>query len=132
MAVVLAGCGSSGPDAAEQARREVKAEVIYDEMTARQVVFDVFGSASSANLTIGVDGSISQQQGVKIPLRSEAGDRGLTFDARSGDVVSISAQDVGGGNVSIGCSIETADGDVIDRVRSSGAYSIASCSGVVP
>jgi hypothetical protein len=100
---------------------------------SRQVVvtYALTGSATAASLTYtDASGNIQQATNVRVPLTSKTGSAGLTFEATHGAFVSFSAQnngDVG----DLTCTI-SADGTVINTGRSSGGYSIVSCSGQLP
>lgn len=96
-----------------------------------EVVYEVEGTAAVANITYTTSSGIAQQSSVKVPLTAKGGSqRGITFTMDRGDVVSISSQNRGSSG-SLTCRI-TVDGVVVSTNTSSGAYTIATCSGSVP
>lgn len=83
----------------------------------------------SASITLQTPDGSSQAQ-VNLPMRTKAGDTGLTYTFTTGDFVylSVQNQDAAG---SVTCRI-TVDGSVISENTSSGGYAIATCQGRVP
>lgn len=87
------------------------------------------GTARSADITYSnADGGTSQQSTVDVPLtRKSDGGEGIQFQATEGQFLYISAQNHGEyGDIT--CTIEV-DGIPMKTSRSSGAYTIATCSG---
>lgn len=97
--------------------------------TARfvEVLYEVDGSATTADLTLELPSGTSQQNGVGVPVTTESGKHGLTAKFPRGSFVYLSAQN-GGDTGTITCRI-TVDGIVISENTSSGAYAIAACDG---
>ena len=96
-----------------------------------RVTYKLTGSASGADLTYtDGTGNIQQQAGIRVPLRAKNGGEGLSFTGHSGDFVQFSAQNTGDAG-DLECEI-AADGATINRGRSSGAYTIVSCSVTLP
>lgn len=94
-----------------------------------EVVYDVSGSVTSADLTYtGAGGSTEQQNGVDVPLVTTNGDRGLRVTMAPGDFVYLSAQNRGPGSIT--CTIR-AGATTVDTATSRGEFAIASCSGTV-
>lgn len=79
----------------------------------------------------------TQQEEVALPLKSQAGDTGLTFPTQPGAFVYLSVQNHNdSGSVTCRITIKTVTGNlevsrVISEVTSSGGYVIASCKGRV-
>lgn len=96
---------------------------------AVEVVYDVSGSATSADITYtGSGGSTEQQNGVDVPLVTTNGARGLRVTMAPGDFVYLSAQNRGPGTIT--CTIR-AGATTVDTATSRGEFAIASCSGTV-
>lgn len=98
--------------------------------SARKVVYEVEGTAKSVDITIETPSGTSQQQNLKVPLKSKDGHVGLRFEMERGDFVYIAAQNQGSSGT-VTCRI-TVDGVIVSKVTSSGAYAIASCDGSAP
>lgn len=114
----LTACGSSEPSAEDRAAvAALRAEVLYE----------VEGTAKSANITM-ESGTGTSQQSISVPLTSkETGLPGLRGELPLGAVVYISAQN----QDSLGyitCRI-TVDGVVISENTSNSDYGIATCDG---
>jgi hypothetical protein len=93
-----------------------------------EVLYEVEGSATGANLTMESATGTVQANGKAVPLVNKtSGKRGLTFTMPRGHFVYLSAQNEGSRG-SITCRI-TVDGIVVSTNTSSGAYTIASCKG---
>lgn len=93
--------------------------------TAHQVVYQLGGTAETADITIATaGGGTSQQQGVSIPIINKARTRGLRLEVASGAFLYISAQNNGAGTII--CTI-TEDGALVDTEQSSGEFAIATC-----
>jgi len=87
-----------------------------------EVKYRVTGTAARASLTYETPSGTEQQQKVKLPWY-------ITFDATLGQFAYLSAQNEGeSGNVIVEILV---DGLPWKKATSSGAYSIASCSGSV-
>lgn len=90
------------------------------------VLYELEGSVAYADVTMVTPTGIEQIT-PDVPLKTRAGETGLTWSFSRGEFVSISAQMKGGSGV-ITCRI-TVDGVVISENTSSAAYGIASCDG---
>lgn len=91
-----------------------------------EVLYEVEGSVKWADLTLETPTGTTQLT-PDVPLRTKAGDTGLTYTFRNGDFVYLSAQmkdDFG----SITCRISV-DGVVISENTSTASFGIASCEG---
>ncbi len=120
IAVIVAVATGSGDDSDSSATFDDVAPLVH-------VVYELDGTASSADITIQTDsGGTSQQQGVDVPLRNKAGGEGLRFTFDGGEFVYISAQNNGSGTLT--CRIK-ADGVVISENTASGEFAIATCEG---
>ncbi|MFB9713986.1 MmpS family transport accessory protein [Arthrobacter methylotrophus] len=96
--------------------------------SSRTVVYEVEGTAKVVDITMSTASGISQQSNLKVPITAkDSGERGLTVTVNPGAYVSILAQNQGSSGT-VTCRI-TVDGTVVSTVTSSGAYTIASCSG---
>lgn len=106
-----------------------------DEPAPRSTAGDVFrspgevtvrveGAGDASNVTIGVDGSITQGTDLDLPLER-------TVEVDAGGFVSVSAQRSSGNTGPVACRI-MADGVVVDEAESSGPYVVVSCSGRIP
>lgn len=93
------------------------------------VIYEVEGTATSADITYVTPSGMAQQVGVDVPLTMKDGTVGIRFVMPRGEFVSISAQNRGGGTIT--CRI-FADATQIAVNTSSGEYAIASCDGSVP
>ncbi|WP_426303153.1 hypothetical protein [Arthrobacter sp. R-11] len=92
------------------------------------VLYEVEGTATGADVTLGSATGTVQGTGKAVPLTNKTtGKRGLTFMMPRGHFVYLSAQNTGGSGT-ITCRI-TVDGEIVSTNTSSGGYSIASCSG---
>lgn len=121
LALALTACGGKSPAEKAQDARDIA------EMLQVTVVYQVSGTATSADITYKTPSGISQQQGVDVPLKLADGTGyGISYSFQSGDFVSISAQNKGGGDIV--CTI-TVDDRVISKNTASGEYAIASCDG---
>lgn len=97
-----------------------------------RVVYDVTGSASTADITYSTPGGGTEQQSkVSVPLTmSASGRRGMLFTGFSpGDFVYISAQN-NGESGSVTCRI-ILDGVTVVENTSRGGYTIATCNGTL-
>lgn len=97
-----------------------------------QVVFDVDGTATGADLTFSSGGGIQQAAGKAVPLtNTETGAPGFRFTApSSGTPLYLSAQNTGDSG-SITCRITVGD-RVISENTSDGGYTITTCQGMTP
>lgn len=118
---------SSIVDSNNQTRAAGEA-IAYAQSSTVEVLYEVEGSATSANLTMASATGTVQFNGKLVPLQNKTtGKRGLTTTMSRGDFVYISAQNKGSSGT-ITCRI-TADGVVVSTNTSSGGYAIASCNG---
>jgi len=87
-----------------------------------QVSYSVTGDSGSALITYTEDANfnIAQENGAALPWTKE-----LTIPAGEGRILSLSAQNSGGGEIS--CSISVG-GQVVDTATSSGDYAIVTCA----
>lgn len=94
--------------------------------TASTVLYEVEGSVEWADITYETPTG-TQQESPDVPLMTESGQRGLSFEFTPGSFVYIAAQmkDSFG---TIRCRI-TVDGVVISENESSSSYGIATCKG---
>ena len=83
-----------------------------------RVTYKVGGSASKALITYATPGGQEQKNGASVPWRR-------SFKAKDFSVLSLSAQNKGGGTIS--CEIDV-DGKVKKRSSSSGAYAVVMCT----
>jgi hypothetical protein len=87
------------------------------------VTYKISGTARSASLTYtNASGGIEQKEAVRLPWEQ-------SFSARSGQFVSISAQNQGSSGT-VTCEI-LLNGVVVKQSTSTGAYTIAACNGSV-
>ena len=94
-----------------------------------EVVYELSGTARSADITYtGSGGSTEQQTGVDVPLVTTNGVRGLRITMAPGDFAYLSAQNKGDGTIT--CTIR-AGATTVDTATSRGEFAIASCSGTV-
>lgn len=98
---------------------------VTDKQTGKSeriVVFEVAGTAASAsNITYGLGGNMSQDNGQKLPWSKQA---------KSTDAflfTSLSAQSAGGSGT-ITCKV-TVDGKLVAENTSQGQYAVVTCSG---
>lgn len=99
--------------------------------SSRKVLYEVEGTATTVNITYQTPSGTAQGADKKVPLGNKAsGTVGITLAMERGDFVYISAQNQGSSGT-VTCRI-TVDGVVVSKVTSSGAYTIASCSGKAP
>lgn len=95
--------------------------------SAREVVYEVEGTAEAIDITYETPSGTAQQSGLKVPLSRNGGsERGISLTMSRGDFVYISAQNKGPSGT-VTCKISV-DGVVISKVTSTGAYTIAQCS----
>lgn len=97
---------------------------------ASTVLYEVEGSATSVSITVETPTGTSQAKERAVPLTTEdstVGNRGLSFQFKSGAFVYISAQNEGETGTVI-CRI-TVDGVVVSENTADGAYAIATCKG---
>jgi Mycobacterium membrane protein len=95
--------------------------------SAREVVYEVEGTAKAVDITYETPSGTAQQSGLKVPLSRNGGsERGITLTMSRGDFVYISAQNKGPSGA-VTCKISV-DGVVISKVTSTGGYTIAQCS----
>ena len=88
------------------------------------VAYSVSGTASTVSITIeNADGGVSQFSGVSVPW-------GTGFKGMPGDFVYVSAQNQGNSG-SVTATIRI-DGETFKTSTSSGAYVIATASGLIP
>lgn len=93
-----------------------------------QVLYEVEGTATGANLTLESGTGTVQLNDKAVPLGNKtSGKRGITYPMTRGHFVYLSAQNKGSSGT-ITCRI-TVDGVVVSTNTSSGGYAIASCSG---
>lgn len=99
------------------------------EPVTRTVTYRIGGTAQGVDITMeNAMGNTEQAQGKAVPLHnSTTGTEGVSFEARPGQYLYISAQNTGATGT-VTCVIDV-DGVVIETATSSGAYVIASCSG---
>jgi hypothetical protein len=118
----IAYAATSGSDTAKPAPAASAVEPATHE-----IVYQLGGTAETADITISTDGGgTSQQQGVDVPLTNKSGTPGIQFQADPGDFLYISAQNNDDGTIS--CEISE-DGLVIAQEESSGEYAIVTCQG---
>lgn len=115
--LLVAGCAQDAP----APKRNLAA-------VERAVVYQVYGTATSADITFATP-SGTQQRSVSLPLRTAAGP-GLRGTVPPGQFLYISAQQSGENDyeASITCRI-IVDSKVISENTSSGRFSIVSCKG---
>lgn len=92
-----------------------------------KVLYEVYGTAKSADLTMQTPNGTSQQNGLAVPLTDKNGSVGLAYQMKTGEFVYVAAQN-NGEYGEISCRI-TVEGKVIATNTSSGAYAIAQCDG---
>lgn len=117
--------GDSGTSPAAAPRQSVAPRVYVPPASAAplayEVTYTVGGSTSSASITYqNATGSTEQDDAVTVPWFS-------TFSASPGDFLYISAQN-NNESGTVTCQIAV-NGTVIKTAHSSGAYTIATCSG---
>lgn len=99
--------------------------------SARTVLYEVEGTATSVDITYEAASGTAQQSGLKVPLTRKSGTaKGISVTKSAADFVYISAQNQDDSG-SVTCKI-TVDGVVVSTVTSRGAYTIATCSGNAP
>jgi hypothetical protein len=101
----------------------------------RTVVYQADGAGArglrSANITLQTDSGGTSQASVNLPMKTRAGQTGLTFTKfHTGDFVYLSVQNADAAG-SVICRI-LVDGVVLSENTSTGGYVIATCSGRVP
>lgn len=114
-AATLLACGSGGNTAGPGAQDQGTPEPAKGEKT---VVMEVTG-AKSADITYGLGGDQSQDNGAKVPWKKEL----KTSDALL--LATIVAQNKGGGTIA--CKI-TVDGKVVKENKSTGEYAVVTCN----
>ncbi|MDQ0675134.1 hypothetical protein QFZ36_002695 [Pseudarthrobacter siccitolerans] len=93
-----------------------------------EVLYEVEGTATGANLTMEAPTGTVQGSGKAVPLANgTTGKRGITYTMPRGHFLYLSAQNTNSKGT-ITCRI-TVDGTVVSTNTSSGGYSIASCEG---
>ena len=85
------------------------------------------GSAPYGDITYATPTGTGQQSKSEIPMKTKSGNIGLSYKMSSGDYLYLSVQN-GTEEGSVVCIIEV-NGVEVARNESSGAFSIASCSG---
>jgi len=112
----------AGLDAAVQKKSAAAAAAVADAAALNQVTYSVTGDSGSALITYAEDANfnIAQENGAGLPWTKD-----LTIQAGSGRILSLSAQNSGGGDIS--CSISIG-GKEVDTATSSGDYAIVTCS----
>jgi cytoskeletal protein RodZ len=96
--------------------------------STREVLYEVEGTATSADITYETPSGTAQASNKRVPLgNKESGKPGIALTMERDDFVYISAQNQGSSGT-VTCKI-TVDGVLISTVTSSGAYAIASCKG---
>ena len=93
------------------------------------VTYRTEGTALYGDITYATPTGTGQQSDTDIPMKTKSGNVGLSYKMSAGDYVYLSVQN-GTEQGTVVCIIEV-NGVVIARNESSGAFSIASCSGNV-
>ena len=128
---VTAAC-SSGRASGDAAPPSQSSSAAARPADARAVTFEVDspdGLVTGADLTFGLGGDVTQNNGAAVPLTRKDGTPGVRLDVPDGQALSVLAQNKGSAG-QIRCRILAEDGSVIDENVSSGAYAITSCHGV--
>jgi hypothetical protein len=122
----LSWLGSSGSKATSSDSSQASSGSQHS--SSRTVVYEVEGTAKVVDITMSTGSGTSQQSNLTVPVTAKGSSRpGLTVTVNPGGYVSILAQNQGSSGT-VTCRI-TVDGVVVSTVTSSGAYTIASCSG---
>lgn len=125
--VVLVGCAGTSTRGVSPSPKP-SASSFSPTPVDHVVLYELDGSAASANITYQTPTGMSQQQGIDVPMTSKSGGPGLEFKGFGyGDFVYFSAQNDGEYG-SLTCRI-TVDGEVISENTSSGGFAIATCEG---
>lgn len=91
------------------------------------VIYEVAGTARTADVTYETPSGVGQQTGVDVPMTRETdGTPGIHYAFPAGAFIYISAQNGGSGDIT--CRI-TVDGVVVSENTASGDYAIATCKG---
>jgi hypothetical protein len=117
-ACIAAGTTSTQPTSAPGGAPAPSAPAEEPAADQAVVVYEVTGSKAS-NITTDRAGSVSQQASIGLPWRKE-----ITLD-RGVAIGTLSAQNAGSGSIT--CKI-TVDGQVFGQAKSSGQFSVVSCS----
>lgn len=125
--VITVASTASGRAAREEAERQAKVDAFVEAMTPVNVVYQVEGDGTYADLTMATPTGTTQVS-AKLPLKNKSnGDLVQSFDR--GDFVYLSGQIQNGSWLT--CRI-TVDGKVISENTATGDYAIATCDGTAP
>lgn len=119
-AFTLAGC--SQPTREEQALANLQERIDARGGFPGSVTYEISGTAETVSITMETPTGTSQQAEVSLPWESSSQDFNV------GDSVYVSAQNEGESGT-VRCKITGMTGKVLAENSSSGAYTIATCSG---